>query len=117
MATDWERVREIYWLSLKLHQYVLDKGIAKEALLREPPLQWLVTTPLINIGEQAGKLTKEYREAHAEVQWSEIAGMRHRLVHNYEGTNWNIIAVIVFDELPILLKQLEVILEEGRDTI
>ncbi|MCD8099190.1 MAG: DUF86 domain-containing protein [Oscillospiraceae bacterium] len=29
-----------------------------------------------------------------------ISGLRHRLVHNYEGTNWSIIVEVVFDELP-----------------
>ncbi len=28
-----------------------------------------------------------------------ISGLRHRLVHNNDGTNWNIIADVVFDEL------------------
>lgn len=36
-----------------------------------------------------------------------IAGLRHRLIHDYEGTNWNIIADVVFEELPDLIKQLE----------
>ncbi len=36
-----------------------------------------------------------------------IAGLRYRLIHDYEGTNWNIIADVVFEELPDLIKQLE----------
>lgn len=28
-----------------------------------------------------------------------IAGLRHRLIHDYDGTNWNIIADVVFEEL------------------
>ena len=70
-------------------------------------LQWLATTPLYNIGEHVYNLSKEYKELHREIQWSLIAGVRHRLVHDYDGTNWNIIAEIVFDEIPVLLKQLE----------
>ena len=41
-----------------------------------------------------------------------ISGLRHRLVHDYDGTNWNIIADVVFDELPTLLNQLNSILEK-----
>ncbi len=33
----------------------------------------------------------EYKEAHNEIQWAMIAGLRHRLIHDDEGTNWNII--------------------------
>ena len=36
--------------------------------------------------------------------------MRHRLVSDYDGTNWNIIADIVLEELPVLIKQLEEII-------
>lgn len=36
-----------------------------------------------------------------------IAGLRHRLVHDYEGTNWNIIVEVVFDEIPILIEKME----------
>lgn len=44
---------------------------------------------------------------HNEIQWAMIAGLRHRLVHDYDGTNWNIIVNVVFEELPDLIEQLE----------
>lgn len=80
--------------------------------MNEFSLQWLVTTPLYNIGEHAYNLSKEYKKAHSEIQWTMIAGVRHRLVHDYDGTNWNIIADVVFEELPVLKKQLEEIIDE-----
>ncbi len=33
-----------------------------------------------------------------------------RLGHDYDGTNWNIIADVVFDELPVLIGQLKEII-------
>lgn len=36
-----------------------------------------------------------------------ISGLRHRLIHDYDGTNWNIIVDVVFEELPVLIAQLE----------
>ena len=105
--SDQQRIRKIYENAVKLYGYIEDNKITKEDLLNEFSLQWLVTTPLYNIGEHVYNLTNEYKEAHSEIQWSMIAGMRHRLVHNYDGTNWNIIADVVFEELPILIKQLE----------
>ncbi len=35
------------------------------------------------IGEAVYKLTKEFRTAHAEVEWDAIERMRHVLVHGY----------------------------------
>lgn len=76
-------------------------------MLENVPLQWLVTTPLYNIGEHIYNLSSEYKEAHGEIQWTMISGLRHRLVHNYDGTNWNIIADVVFEELPILIEKMK----------
>ena len=70
-------------------------------------MQWLVTTPLYNIGEHVSNLSDKYKEALNEIQWAMIAGLRHRLVHDYDGTNWNIIVNVVFEELPDLIGQLE----------
>jgi len=70
-------------------------------------LQWLVTTPLYNIGEHVYNLSSEYKKAHDEIPWSMISGLRHRLVHDYDGTNWNIIADVVLKELPILIEQIQ----------
>ena len=40
------------------------------------------------IGEAVYMLTKEFREAHPEVEWEVIEGMRHVLVH---GVEWEVI--------------------------
>ena len=109
--SDRQRIHKIYDNAVKLCEYIRDNQVKKEDLLRETTLQWLVTTPLYNIGEHAYNLSKDYKEAHRDIQWAMIAGVRHRLVHDYDGTNWNIIADVVFDELPILINQLKEILE------
>ena len=70
-------------------------------------MQWLVTTPLYNIGEHAYNLSDEYKEKHHEILWNLMAGLRHRLVHDYDGTNWNIIADVVFEDLPELITKLK----------
>lgn len=75
--------------------------------MAEYSLQWLVTTPLYNIGEHAYSLLKEYKTEHSNIPWAMISGLRHRLVHDYDGTNWSIIADVVFDELPMLITEME----------
>lgn len=35
------------------------------------------------VGECAYMLSHEFKEAHPEVPWADIAGMRHHLVHGY----------------------------------
>lgn len=105
--SDEQRIKKIYENSVKLCSYIQKNDIKKDDLLTEFPLQWLVTTPLYNIGEHVYNVSDEYKKAHSEIPWSMISGLRHRLVHDYDGTNWNIIADVVFEELPALIKELE----------
>ncbi|MCD7765151.1 MAG: DUF86 domain-containing protein [Lachnospiraceae bacterium] len=105
--SDEQRIQKIYDYSRKLLDYMKENNITKEQLLNDYALQWLVTTPLYNIGEQVYYLSSEYKEKHSDIPWIMIAGLRHRLVHDYDGTNWNIIADVVFDELPELLKNIQ----------
>lgn len=108
--TDKERLQKLYLNACRLNQYIKDNKIKKEDLLQEYSLQWLVTTPLYNIGEQAYRITDEFKEQYSDIEWNMIAGLRHRLVHDYDGTNWNIIVEVVFDELPLLIEKVEKIL-------
>lgn len=105
--SDEQRIRKIYENAVKLNEYITGNNVTKEELLINIPLQWLVTTPLYNIGEHVYNLSGEYKEVHSEIPWSMISGLRHRLVHDYDGTNWNIIADIIFEELPVLIEKLQ----------
>lgn len=93
--SDGQRIKKIYENTVRLREYITENNVTKEDLLTDIPLQWLVTTPLYNIGEHTYNLSKEYKEARSEIQWSMISGLRHRLVHNYDGTNWNNIVDVV----------------------
>ena len=109
--SDQQRVQKIYEYASKLLGYLEENEISKDALLNDYSLQWLVTTPLYNIGEHSYLLSGDYKAAHADIPWAMISGLRHRLVHDYDGTNWNIIADVVFEELPVLLNQLTKLLQ------
>ena len=105
-----QRLQKIYENALKLNEYIKENNIGKDDLLNNQPLQWLVTTPLYNIGEHVYYLSDDYKSAHENIQWKMISGLRHRLVHDYDGINWNIISDIVLQEIPILLEQLETLI-------
>ena len=105
--TDEQRIQKIYEKAVQLNAYLVENSITEEQLLSEYSLQWLVTTPLYNIGEHVYYLSDEFKSQHDEIEWNMIADLRHRLVHEYEGTNWKIIAKVVVEEIPILISQLK----------
>ena len=112
-CTDNERVKKIYKYALELQEYITDNQVQREDL-QEQPMQWLVTTPLSNIGEQARHLSKQYIEEHSEIPWLDIASLRNRLAHDYDGTNWQMIANMLFVDLPQLIESLKPLCGNGE---
>ena len=106
------RLKKIIDMAGKLLGYIRENHISEEQILSDYAVQWTITTPLYNIGEHTYNLSKELKAAHPEVPWSQIAGMRHRLVHQYEDTNWSIISYVIFHELESYMNQLTGILSE-----
>ena len=75
-----------------------------------------VAGALSHLGEASRKVDREFKAAHSEIPWADIAGMRDRLVHEY----WKIDAKIVHDtvreNLPPLMAFLADHVTEGPAT-
>ena len=68
------------------------------------------------IGEATYMLTKEFRDAHSEIQWDPIENMRHVLVHGYYAINPKILCYVIQNDLPALKPYIEkYIAEENAD--
>lgn len=109
--SDEQRIKKIYENASKLNEYIKSNKVTKDRLVEDYTLQQLVTTPLYNIDEHAYRISDDYKNLHTDIEWNMIAGLRHRLVHDYDGTNWNIIADVVLDEIPILIDKIKVLSE------
>lgn len=120
MKTDQYRLERISEMGHLLLDVISEEGITHESLARDFKLQWLVSTPLFNIGEQVNCLSSDFVAQHSDQPWSSIAGLRHRLVHNYEGTNWSLIGHILEHDIEPFVNAVDVILEElkrGPDSL
>lgn len=67
------------------------------------------------IGEAVYMLTKEYREAHKDINWRIIEKMRHVLVHGYYTINPDDLWQTVEEDIPALKPQIERLLNEMDD--
>ena len=105
--SDQQRIEKIRETTQKLLDYVGKKAITPEKICGEETVQWTVMTPLYNIGEQVYYLSEDFKKDHPEIPWTKIAGLRHRLVHHYEDTNWIVFCAIIFDVPPEFLEEIE----------
>ncbi len=109
--TDHERLQKIITTWSKVKAQIHEKKLSKEQLLTDEYVQWAMTTPPYNIGEQVYQLSDEIKKAHPEIPWRMVSGLRHRLVHDYDGVNWEIIADVVFDEMDLFARQIQELAE------
>jgi len=63
------------------------------------------------VGEAATNLTKECRDNIPQIPWTNIIGMRNRLIHAYFEINLDILWKTVIEDLPPLITELGKLLE------
>ncbi len=110
--TDKERLKKIVDIWEELDRQMQQHDITNELLLNDEFSQWAVTTPLYNIGEHVYQLSKELKERYPEQPWNKISGLRHRLIHDYDGINWTIIVDVIFNEMEPFVNAVKQILTE-----
>ncbi len=94
------------------------EGLAKEDFLADKRTQQAVIMSLIIIGEAATKVMDGYAEftqAHPEVPWRSMRGMRNRIAHGYFDVNLDVVWDTAQAALPELLKQLTAVRQDGDD--
>jgi uncharacterized protein with HEPN domain len=85
-------------------------GLNFESFLDDRRTQDAILRNLQVIGEAAKKISPSLRAAHPHLPWREMTGLRNRIVHDYFGVDLEVVWVIVEDELPGLLRDIEAIL-------
>ena len=61
---------------------------------------------MIQISENAKKLTAEYKEVKSNLPWDELSGLRNRIVHDYGNVDLDIVYETLKYDIPELLEQL-----------
>ena len=59
------------------------------------------------IGEAIYKLTKEFKQEHPDTPWHLIEKMRHILVHDYFRINFDILWIVITEDIPLLKEQVK----------
>ena len=68
------------------------------------------------VGEAAQNLSPSLKEAHPEIPWLEIVGMRHRLVHDYLHIDVDLVWDVVEQDIATLITQIEPLVPPDSQT-
>jgi len=90
---------------LDMTRKAIDKttGVTRNAYDRDENLRLALTHLVHVIGEAARHVSRAFCDEHPDVPWTEIIGMRHKVVHDYLGVDEDIVWQVVTGDLPSLL--------------
>lgn len=82
-------------------------GVTIEALGENAVLLDSMSFRLIQVQENAKRLTEAYKLSHQTIPWTDISGLRNRIVHDYGNVDLNIIFSTLTNDIPWLITELE----------
>ena len=94
---DTQRLNHIIEAIDNIFEFVENKSF--ETYRKDKILRFAVIKNLEIIGEAAYLLTKDFKSEHSHIEWNEMIGMRHILVHGYYQIKDEIIWATIEDEL------------------
>ena len=83
------------------------KDISQEELGTNEVLLDSMLFRLIQISENAKKLSEEYKTEHNSVPWTAIYGLRNKIVHDYGNVDLDIVYSTLTEDIPELLQSIE----------
>jgi uncharacterized protein with HEPN domain len=84
---------------------------SRQDLDRDRLLNLALTRLLEIIGEAATRVPEEIRAQYSELPWLQMIAARNRLIHGYDSVDFDILWAIINNDLPVLIVQLEKILD------
>jgi len=86
-------------------------GLDYDGFCKDDKAMYAVIRAFEIIGEAARQIPETVRDAHSEIQWREITGMRNKLTHEYFGVNTKVVWRTVQEDLPAIIPALRKMLK------
>jgi uncharacterized protein with HEPN domain len=80
---------------------------AEQQFLDDVKTQSAVLHQLTVLGAAVRRVSQEFQDAHPDVPWQEIAGLRNRIVHEYDEIDIDRVWELIQRDLPPLITALE----------
>lgn len=79
------------------------QGMDQAAFLADLKTQSAVLHQLLILGEAAKRLSQAFRDAHPQIPWPLVTGMRDKLIHHYDAVDLGVVWDTIQKDLPNLL--------------
>ena len=109
---DRERLEHMLMAIDRILRYT--KGKAFQDLVDDDMMYYAVVKNIEIIGEAANNLTKELCTRHPEIEWKDVIGMRHVLVHDYYNISPTLAWKTANKNIPILKRQISDIVQNDK---
>ena len=90
-------------------------GKARSDFDADDNLRLALTHLIQTIGESARRVSSEFQQAHPQIPWSRIIGMRHKVVHDYLYVDYDIVWGVATVNIPPLAAELEKLAPPGAE--
>lgn len=95
---------------LEMCDLLLEHASDRRRLLEDPVVQAAAQRWIEVLGEAASHVSDEVKDAHPDVAWREISGIRVILAHAYFHVEQDIVGNVIEHDIPHLRRQVHLIL-------
>ena len=105
-----------HMMDVSLQAVAKIQGKSREEFDEDENLRLAVTHLIQMVGEAARRVSLETTQKLPLIPWSDIIGMRHKVVHDYLDIDFDVVWAVATADLPDLISLLEPIVPPGPDT-
>ena len=91
------------------------RGMSRETFMADRRTQKAIIYDIQTVGEAVKRLPDAFRLEHPKIPWALAAGMRDKLVHDYDQVNLDRVWQVAIHDLPKLLEQLEPLMPQPEE--
>ena len=108
----WIRLRHMLDHSREAAKLVAGRSLAD--LYSDRMLNLALVRLLEIVGEAASRVTEEERSLCPSIPWSQIVGLRNRLIHGYDSVDFDVLWGVLTEDVPKLITALESCLHDNK---
>jgi uncharacterized protein with HEPN domain len=110
-----DKIKLQHMLDHAKESVTLVRGKEKSDLQKNRLLELAATRLVEIVGEAASKISPENQAKYPSIPWSQIIGMRNRLIHGYDAVDLDVLWDTIEVDLPPLIAELGKILGENGE--